>query len=912
VSVDEEYKQEVLEPARAAGDQPPEDLRVRYRLTEPLRPAEVTASVKEVRQCWRRARGQLKFRKLIDRLEAEHRALVPVFDAAARGDLGPLQTQLRAAQANTTRRRMDAKARLVDAAAPLGLLAPTDLEGLARSSGVSAGELTELAAGSGIEIRDPDPLPATPPYQAYQRVREALDVLGYRHLPDFLLAGRLTGPMRVLGGFQAGTGGGPEGQGGGKNPVRLDHGTVEAVAQGWARRARDSSATNADTVLVALKVALKQDQVDELVLYDIAARLRERHRHRASERALVRYATTDLGIDERDARRLVFAVGREDGPAGGPAGRLRELIDAGEVHAAALLAEALLAETVHGGGRGPDLDGDTGLLAAEARRRVAEGVRLRAEAAATPDPDRAWRLLTEALRLVPDLPGAEDHQRRLPPGPVPAVRATVEETTVALTWTPTPTKVGEIDYQVLRSGPGGGNAEVVVTADTTARDERPPVNVPLTYAVVARRSDADAAPTPALPVVVRPEPYAAEMLAGDGVVSGRWRCPPEAARVVVMRGDVPVNAGRESFRDHEVRNGTTYHYRLAAIYLDPDGGEVATPGVWMSATPAAPPDPIADLTLELDPAGTGRVLASYPAPAQGTAEILVLGSAPPWPYGTVVPMAQVLEAAQRVTAVPRLDGPHREGLMLRAPTGVLLAVTVIGDVAAIGAHRRHVNLPPPRDLVAERRGGTVVIGFDWPPGVTEVEVAHRVQPLRVQPPRGGLADGADTNRKITPAEVGEKVTVTRAAYDAQGGLRLTAPEGAAVEVTVRSTGLAGDTRLTGPEVSTTVPGRQVVRYDLHRTGPPWRRALVLTLTPDQPVRLPRLMLVLGDGKVMPQRVEDGETLVAWNDLEVTGHTELTVPLPKPHHSPAGTWWLRCFTTGDIDLTDPPVRRLRFS
>jgi hypothetical protein len=47
---DEEYKRQVLEPARAAGDQPPEDLRVRYRLREPLRPAEVAASVKEVRQ----------------------------------------------------------------------------------------------------------------------------------------------------------------------------------------------------------------------------------------------------------------------------------------------------------------------------------------------------------------------------------------------------------------------------------------------------------------------------------------------------------------------------------------------------------------------------------------------------------------------------------------------------------------------------------------------------------------------------------------------------------------------------------------------------------------------------------------------------------------------------------------------
>ncbi|WP_460369546.1 hypothetical protein, partial [Actinocorallia lasiicapitis] len=81
MSFDDDYKSEVLEPARASGDQPPEDLRLRYRLAEPLTPEGVTAQVKLVRQSWRRSRGQLKYRKLIDRLEAEHRALTPVFTA---------------------------------------------------------------------------------------------------------------------------------------------------------------------------------------------------------------------------------------------------------------------------------------------------------------------------------------------------------------------------------------------------------------------------------------------------------------------------------------------------------------------------------------------------------------------------------------------------------------------------------------------------------------------------------------------------------------------------------------------------------------------------------------------------------------------------------------------------------------
>jgi hypothetical protein len=883
---DEEYKQQVLEPARAAGDQPPEDLRVRYRLREPLRPAEVTASVKAVRQCWRRARGQLKYRKLIDRLEADHRALVPVFDAAAHGDLGPLQSRLRAAQANTARRRVEAKAWLLDAAGALGLLAPADLDGLAKSSGVSLAELAELAASSGIEVRDPDPLPAVSPYQAYQRVREALDVLGHRHLPDFVLGGRPAGPMRVLDGFRM-----PGG--------RLDADTVAAVADRWARHARDSSATHADTVLVALKLVIKHGRLDELVLYDIAARLRERHRRRASERALLRHATGDLGLDEQDARRLIFAIGRESGPEGGPAGRLRELINAGEVHAAALLAEALLVISPD-----PD-DRDAAVLVTEVRERVAEGTRLHTAAAAAADPDRAWALLAEALQLVPDLPGAEEQQRRLPPRPVPAAAATVEGSAVQVSWSATPSEVGEIDYQVVRSGPDGrGSTEIAVTGGMTARDERPPANVPLTYAVVARRGTVAAAAATAGPVVVRPEPADVEVFAGDGVVTGRWRCPPAAARTLVTRDGAPVLSGKESFRDREVRNGTTYRYRLCAVYLDAAGKEVATPGVWRSATPTAPPQPVADLAVQPDPAEPGSVLATFAAPAHGTAEIVVLGAAPPWPFGAVVPVSEVLRAGRRVATVPVPQRPAREGLRFQAPTGVLLAITVAGDTAAIGAHQRHVNLPPPRGLVAERRGEVIMVGFDWPPGVAEVEVTCRLPDMASGP--GAAGAGQEW-----------RLTVTKAGYDAGGGLRLTVPEGVAAEVAVCSAGLAGGDRVAGAPVTTTVPGRCLVRYDLYRTGPPWRRGLVVALTPVRPasVRLRRLVLVRSPGKVIPRRTADGETIAAWDDIELTGPTELPVPVAKARSGPDGPYWLRCFLPGDdaeAELADPPVRRLRFS
>lgn len=282
--------------------------------------------MKQVRQCWRRARGQLKYRKLIDRLEAEHRELAPLFSAAERGDLRPLEARLRGGRERGERRRGRARARLADAAGALRMAAPAELEAIARTAGVTRAELAELAAADRIEIRDPDPLPTAAPYPAFRKVQESLDVLGRRHLADFVFGTRLTGPIRLLDGFAA-----PGGT------LRLDKDAVAAAGAEWARRSRDTSTTHADTILAALRSGAEPA---DLLLFDVADRLRERLRQRASERALLQYAVEDLGVEQGDARRLVFAVVRETGPGGGLAGRLRALLDAGDVYAASELADA--------------------------------------------------------------------------------------------------------------------------------------------------------------------------------------------------------------------------------------------------------------------------------------------------------------------------------------------------------------------------------------------------------------------------------------------------------------------------------------------------------------------------------------------------------------------------------------------
>ncbi|WP_026400367.1 hypothetical protein [Actinomadura rifamycini] len=875
MTFDEEYRRDVLEPARAAGDQPPEDLRARYALPDPLEPAAVTARVREVRQCWRRARGQLKYRRLIDRLEAEHRALAPVFAAAERGDLRGLADRLHGGTERARRRRAETRARLADAAGAPRMATPGEVAAIARAGGMAADELARLAAADGIEVREPDPLPVSAPYPAFRKVRESLDVLGERHLAGFLFGDRPTGPMRVLDGFA------PASPGGADRAPRPDRAAVAAAGERWARRARDTSTTHAETVLAALRSGA--DPAD-LLLYDVVDRLRERFRQRASDRALLRHAAEDLGVAAEDARRLVFAVVREGGPgAGGLAGRLRALLDAGEVFAAAELADASDVPAPDGGGEQPE----ERLLAAEARRRLDTALRLRETAAAERDPDRAWRLLADALTLVRDLPGAAEHQRRLAPAPVPDVRADVEygdgdaAGAVRVSWEPSPSTAGDVLYHVVRrrGRPPRGPADGRPVRD--GRDPEPPVNAPLYYGVVAVRGEAAAAPAVAGPVVVRPEPSGVELLPGDGRVTGRWRVPPEAARVLVVRDGTAVPAGRDGFGDR-VPNGRALTYRISAVYLDGDGREVVTPGVRASVTPSAPPEPVMELAADPDPGDPGLVRVRFAPPASGRVELVLADGEPPWPRSALVPLEEVRRETRRVPETAQ-SAPAEGRLAVRPGSGGwLVAVTVVEGTAAVGAAHRHVNLPPPRGLVAERRGGHVHVGFDWPRDVAEIDLLHRV---------AGAAPGREA--------------VSRAAYDAHGGIRVPAPEDAAVEVVLASAGTVGGVRVTGPPVTAVVAARTVVRYDVVRSGPPWRRTLTIRLTASRPVRVGRLSLVLRSGRVMPHRAGDGETLRAWEQVPVPG--ELSAPAPDA----AGPYWLRCFAADDdVELSDPPVDRLR--
>ncbi|WP_113702084.1 hypothetical protein [Nonomuraea lactucae] len=838
------YVREVLDPARQTGGVPPSDLQRRYQLDERMSPAEVTETVRQVRQCWRRSRQMLKYRKIIDQLSAEHAARYEaIFQAAADGDLGPLRAETKAAREQDRQRVAGARRRLDDAAGKLRLLPPDIVSAIAQSAGIDPAEAARLASSAGIEVREPDPLPQSPPYSAYARVREALDLLGHSGLARYLFPDHPS--VSVLG------------------PMPGIRDRVAQLEQETRRRAIGVGTERDSTVLTALRHTADPAA---LVLYDVVARLRERIREHPYDDTLLRHATEDLGLDADDAKRLIFAIRQESGVVGGPAGRLRELVERGEIQAAADFAEALPADA---------LTGEAAELSTEIRARLNTAVGLRDQARTEPDRDRAWIMLEDALRRVPDLPGADELLAGLAPHPPSSVRASSDSDSdtddVVITWQPSPSRAGEIDYDVFRDG-----VPLAESAKPGVRDTRPPVNRPVTYAVAARRRKASSQQVAATPVVLRPEPRDLRLSAGDGVVVGQWTAPPQAARVSVTRDGVPVPVQGSGFRDRKVRNRTSHEYVVAAVYRTP-GGEVTTPGLRRTVTPQPKAEPVPELSVEVVPGGGDRLLLRCEEPAWGMPEFFALDEAPPWPFGASVPVTEVRAAARPLPAVPSAGGhlvrPDRTSL-------VLLVVTVVGELATIGAHREHVNLAAPQRVSAQRRGDMVHLGLEWPRDVGEVEV------------RWG----------------GRRLTVSAAAYRSQGGIRLRIPQDEAVTVEVAATataaGGAGVERVRGPSVSVRLAAVVPVRYLLRRAGAFHRRRLVVELTSERPAVLDRLVLVCKPGGVQPRSADDGMVVGEWSSVGTPATLELPVPRQR------GPYWLRCFAEGAVELVDPPVRVLK--
>jgi hypothetical protein len=870
------YRREVLDAGVPVG----EGLRHRYQLPDQLTAARVGEAVLAVRACWRRQRTRLKYRAVIEELEAGRLVHQPLFDAAQGGDLAPL----RAAIAEQTRLAGAAQrtlvATLIEAADGLGLITPETRRQVGAALRADAAEVDAAFRALPISVATPDPLPRELPHPAYARCARHLAVLRLRHLADFLTASgpgeRTTDPVRPFTGPAPG------------------QRELEAAALRWGRLPHSAAHTAAQAVVAAVRTVLGDagpEGLRAVLLHELAEPLRARGAARLRAAGILRHAVEELSVAAPDARRLVFAVLQEQ-PIDPVTGRLRTLV-----------ADGLLAEASALLDRLPDgeLPSEAAVLAARVRTAAAEARQLSdlASLHAGSAPDLAWTLLDQAEELVRDLPRIDEVRRSLTVSPVPRVTATADAEGVLVTWQPTPSTAGQPQYLVVRrstraprSTTDGTVLAVPGRGATSLLDTTAPVNVPVHYGVAVRRAAEPEGPSSPLTVVgplrYRPEVRSAVVEADDGTVTGHWSLPRQAESVRVSRlpgtagAGLPVAAHRDGFTERGLRNGLAHRYLVQALYREDDGTVSATEGIPLTATPLGPPEPVTALTIAPVPEDRTLFEARFDAPA-GEVRLYSFDTPPPWQVGERLRPKELAAKGLRLAARP-CDG----GLRFRPPqhSTVVLAATVAGDRAVAGARELVVAIPELRHAAVARAPGEAVVTFDWPhDGPDEAELSWTEA--------GGPA---------------QRRALTRLGYLHRSGARIPVADGTPVDIELRPVGRAQGLRAVGTPVRLTLPARVEVRYTLTRRGLPGRRSVRAVFTSACEARVPGLALVAGRGPVWPLAQGDGETLAELTavDLGPGRRAVLTARLPRGRAA-----WLRCFAAGEeVVLLDPPARRLR--
>jgi hypothetical protein len=461
------------------------------------------------------------------------------------------------------------------------------------------------------------------------------------------------------------------------------------------------------------------------------------------------------------------------------------------------------------------------------------------------------------LRVATELadPAIDTALARCPPAAPSSATARVDGDRVVVSWVPSTPAAGVVTYSVLR-GVGGrpsvtdpSGSDSVLGTELSGRelvDGGAPDGRPLIYAVVAERHGVRSA-TAAVssPVIVRNEVSDAVAEGAPDSIRVRWRLPGGAVGAVVTRRrqddrreSVVDGAGTTDAVDRDVTQGIGYEYRIRARYRDPGGVTTLTEGALVTCSCQELPVAVRDLRLTVD---DGELLARWTPPRSGDVRLrdITASGAAGIPVGEVV----ALRTTERYGAVVPATGARVPG-RLRSPAGarerVLLPVTVLGDLAAIGAPARvDARQSRVRSLRAQTLSGAVRLSWEWPDGATTAQVVWS----------SGSKPGGPTDPQACRAEL------SKASYDGRGFERRLAAGQYWFGV---CTAVRNDTGVSyGPLelVEATVTGR--ASYQVRKDR--FARSYTITVDCDGGGELPDLVVV-GKSGTRPEGPDDGRRL----------------------------------------------------
>lgn len=848
----DKYRQEVLDPARRAGNVPPDDLYLRYGMAADVRDQKAfDEQINAVADYWQTLKSRRSYQRLTETLLTKHAELKRAGRLTRQG--------FAEIQADAHRGQVEQLSRLArdeaGRATHVGPITVAMLRGALRGT-VTEAEVRAALSQAGVRVVDEFPELPAHPHRKLADLNQFVQMVGLHLSLEAVFESKLAG-FRVLGGFRLADG------------QRL---TGEAIREARRRvdvRAySDPAKTPLENILAILgETARTPAELNALLLSEITERLREFFADGDFPQKAIAGQAGNLGLNEDDAGLIAAAM-----VAGRTAGAVRQQAEQelaeGRLRSAQRLVASLpaddpLRQTVVA------RDAEVAALARGADQELAAG---RIEQAA--------RLLHEAGIKASDDPNLPGRLAALPPPPPQRAVARVNGDHVLVSWEASPALAGHVHYRVVRNeerapiSPAEGTALVEQTELHDAADPDAPPGTALFYGVFATRGGnawSQAAATQS--VIFTPDVRDVSVDTGENSVALAWRVHAATDAVLAVRAEgcppcgpedgTAVEASLAGLTDTGLRTGAEYYYRITASYRTPGGQRRTAAGIVVTAMPARAPEAVTHLDVRTAANDSSKLMAVWMPTPTGEVRLVLSDKPTRWPTGTQV-RTEELASLRKVPGIPRRGTDGRDYLQLSLPPGrhYLIVLTVSGRTAVAGDSAEVGMAEPVSDLSALRMLDAVRLSWVWPDDATDAVVRwpdgqHHCS-RRVYDDEGGVT--VDVGRSETPIEV-------FAVYSYPGG------------------------ELTAPGVLVSIPGRGVtLNYRIHRLSRVHPRQRVVEIEAEQPVTLPPLVVVRATGPYAPDDPADGEAIARIEPQSIAPDqpVRVTVELPK------GRAWLACF------------------
>jgi hypothetical protein len=841
------FVEEVLKPVQD-GWRPTENLFRAYLLPVGVSdPKVIEANLDLVQRQLGSQRLERGFPTAVARLRSGHADAVKILT-------NPTQRQQHVAAVGTMAEQLQASLRDRVAGGP-GLPTPLVAAIVADSRGAhTRNEVREALGELNASAQDPVDLPSPAQPKAWPQLRGALGQLGQSSLFDYLATTSELASTTTTG----------------------DH--LDARAK-VLRLRRDSATTAESNLIEILRGIIRANALIDVLRFELLAELQREAAYRfpvlltKTENAGARLKALGIGSPVRAVAYAVWCRERFPEVVGGS--RTGWKFEKRDALAGKELRRAI--EALKSAGRlSPDEDRELKELTARVRELDAEIARARGLEEQRPEEAAEIYL---AVRAHLSDPAVDAGLVRCRPGPPRGVTARLDGARAVVAWQPSSATAGRLGYTVVRAvghrpiGVADGQTVVADTADLSVVDAHPPAAQELYYAVFTVREGTSLSEAAALstPMVMLPEVADLELIPSADTIRARWQVPAGAAGVEVARRTagrdvtwLPVrDVRRHDFTDTDVTPGVAYEYRVQARYLLSGSRSSLSAGRTVLGRCQEVPVAVSQLDAKLD---GDDVVVSWPVPPRGEVEIRQLhgGSLA---EGSVVPVTTLDGVAPTVGDIVLR---RRSELRARPRPGTgsitLLAVTVLGELAAIGPTRvLDRRTRPVSDLRATRQGHSVQLTWVWPEEVIEARVLHRV---------GAEPTGPDDG-------AAQWHMISRVSFDAVGAHFALEPGENVFAVSTTSVNAKG--RSFGPLVKVKVVSLAEITYRIARAGIFGKRR-VLTVGAAAGPALPRMQLIARP-RVRPMERTQGPVLLdlAGGVPELTREFEIPRDLGRPVH-----------------------------